>query len=1692
MAQIKKYQNSGVINTPKIKVNMDGVLTEFTEEEYDQILANAYKQIRATGSIGSGDDHVWAQRMAKQKEQAKQGTYTYDTTPEQVLSLNYDGSASNEDLGLSKKGKVKKVTQFGKAIGGVDEDSRQMSIINEYFGRSARDLIKKKQEDQKALEATTLTENQAKAKAWAENFSKNFGLGKSSFGSEYTSETASTLLKPYWAMPDDVTRVNWLSDHVYKALLPLYELDPKNPDHALKIEALKQAQFDVEKMQKTFENYFVKDQGKANLGDLSKLWEYANAQDSTQEDIYFWDKDAYTKAGQTNLSEGELTQKLIDDWNKGKATGTGTGTDPNLTDTKPVIPSKDDWSVGDQTVENPFKDEPYEIPNELYKLRSIKFKVANQPVSPVVFRQYLQSLPDSNEKITLSSFMDKYDAAYEQAYGYRTNNWYDLKVDEQAIATNSPVRKLFPDFAISEKYLIDYLGENNEIVVFQTIGKDQYDYEGKPLPRNNVYIKQTGQTIPIKEENISWNPKSKKYEIRVGDKVHVLPTLAKQSQAFITKLIQDLGINTQKTENSSKKTTFGDHVSGFFTGKNQDGTPYLQEGGQIRSYQNGQPIVLNSEEDNNKFLLKLSEVYNLPLEKATIKMKTMVDSGLVKPYTETTVDAAAGFTPREFRIEPGNMPGEYNENEIKEWKSQEIVNAFDWDSLSKADVADLGSLVGDIMSFSGGVPGAVAGAGSAIQSTYANIVRDGFQGSDLAWGTLDLGLAALSAVPMVGGLAKVPRIAQKVLKLKKPLKALQIGLVGLGFANQATVVDKMLAGDFDKINIQDMRNLVSGLAAMRQTRSLTKNLGSLTKGRVAPGEGVVRAKFNTKTGVVEHPVRLTKKELDYIKQAPDQHVAAKEVLAKRVQTDAELSARLNGEDITQSNIEVPLGSEYNVFKPWKNTSKIGINDQVKTSSTFLATKPLPDPRTGIVGRLTDFAVGNRVSQSAKTINDPNIRKIALPLSDAANRPRLRLKDGKMVEVKGHEELKAFNRTDLKAKLKNSEEGVKILKEFNKVDDIDAALTKETRKTVVPNSKASTKKQEELLKKLETIDKKMGQAQVIAKDKAMIKDVATARKRVQEIIAKHKSALQATKLSTKQLPSAERKQLTKGLGTKSAPSTPTIETPKLPPIKEILSGPGSRFKQLPETKLYSEYPRKVTKPSGTESKIKKATPVTKKAKTTVTKETKAKPKKLRDFISDKQLSIDFEGQSKPKVKTPEMKSSEAKLRKNKSAKTLDKSKTNSKAKGKLPKKQLPRRADGGILIPMFQQEGVIFPQPIYNFKKRPAQYYYKDGVQYSKDGLNYTQFLKSYLNDQYDNSISPKSVDDAIDISPSLKALGIPMPTKGLKYPYEKTENKKLGIPSQVKGVTLDPSKNTYIDENGNIKLKTVTPTSIDATPTNPLDSNAGFQPGTTKDLPKFEINKPWLLKTASTIAKIRNLNNQDTRYTPQLQTQADLPISTVSGSLLLEDQYAKQAANAQQQQSIPQTADAKLNTQARMSTEQNLRNFLAEGNLKVQGMRDALGQKQTEQTAANIQGRSQAANANQVELAKMQNQERTNKNFISRNKVDIATGLMDNRADYLMSEEDRKKNLKQTLAISNINRHFDDLFSTDYQRLSALEQMSYTNPSAYDEAARKEHAALTRKLARARNIATDLSYKYQLDGTEPDLTQYTRDYFEQQ
>ena len=112
MAQIKKYQNAGVINSPsKIKVNIDGRDVELTEEEYDQVLANAYNQIKATGSIGSGDDHVWAQKQALHKDQAKKGLYKYDTSPEQVLRVSYAGpSTSPENLGTNEQGKTKKIT----------------------------------------------------------------------------------------------------------------------------------------------------------------------------------------------------------------------------------------------------------------------------------------------------------------------------------------------------------------------------------------------------------------------------------------------------------------------------------------------------------------------------------------------------------------------------------------------------------------------------------------------------------------------------------------------------------------------------------------------------------------------------------------------------------------------------------------------------------------------------------------------------------------------------------------------------------------------------------------------------------------------------------------------------------------------------------------------------------------------------------------------------------------------------------------------------------------------------------------------------------------------------------------------------------------------------------------------------------------------------------------------------------------------------------------------------------------------------------------------------------------------------------------------------------------------------------------------------------------------------------------------
>lgn len=1497
MAQVKKFQNSGVIDQPKkIKVNLDGQTVELTEDELDQIYANAFKSIQSTGSVGYGDEANWAKRYSTFKDLAKTGTYSFDTTPDQTLNVQYTGTQPEEDLGL-KKGKTRRVTAFGKQFGGVDEGSRQMSEINYYMGSSMRDFLAQKNQAQKKAEEDALSKSKVDAASWAEKFNSNFGLGRSAFGSEYNLQDAITLLKPYWDMQDDESRIAWLQPKVFETLRPIFELDPEKD--ALKIEALKAKNIDVDVLKSKFQNYYDQTTNTQKLGQLKDLWQYANAQDSTKEDVYFWDKQSYDKA---NIGKDDASTL---EWLQGKygseVTLPGQSTpDSQPPETSPVTPeSSTEQTIG---INNPYG---INLPEDIYKLRAIGFNVNNQPVNFPTYKKYALTLPETDpRKKQMLNFINQFERQYQNGYAYHTQTgWYSNNINYSGIPDNAPIRQLFPTQQ-TNRGKIYFLGEVDNIVVFQTPGNTVYDIDGLGLPHVQAYDRESGQALQLSPDDVMWDNESQQYVVRIGDRYIYLKSLERRDSRYINDLLIKLN--------------------------------------RMPKQQKGTVLQLKNEAQLNELITDVAKMQNLSVEEAKNKVQGWYNAGTISiPSEQGTTTQEQPLIEYNFTETKEVMPK--SQEKLDRWESQRISQQFSWESLSDADKQDITSIIGDLVSFSGGVTGVVGGVGSAVQSTYANIVRDGFDWSDLGWGTLDQGLAALSAIPVVGGLAKIPRLAKKVKLARKALIALQTGLVGVGAMNQARAVKKIISGEVDELNVQDVRDIVSGFQAIRQGRKIATNVKGLDSKKVSPGEQVITAKFNGKNGEFDHKVKLTKQEVDLIKASENPELATKELLRSRVKVDAELQSRLNKTDVNLDEIELPMTSKFSYMKPWKNRGSIGIKDQVKFEKRFAAVRNIPDQRTSFLGRFNNFIYGDPVKGQVRVSNDPNARSVVLPIDESSLRPRVKLVDSKFVDDVKYEQVLQKSRPELKAKLASNKKGIAILKQYNKVESIDKDLTK----TLSESGPDKLKRQTKLLDELRAIDRNMGKAETIAKDITMKSDVATARASVQEIINKHHALLKGQLVD--------------------------------------------KFKIKPQTtKLLNSAPMR----------------------------------------------------SLPESMSANRRTHRLRTRVNK-------------------------RESGGILLPMYQNDGI--------FAKRkelwPAG---QLRLQIPSERLQRTLGLASdykflpNLNNESRVRFEPRKFNPIADLSIEHRELSLPA-----SYAGDRTFGAKVNLGRK----SVTPEVQTTQRSTG---TSTGTPTSTDA----------GAQSGLTRPLPQFKLNEAWQLQAAATLNQIRSLNAQDTRYTPTLNAPKAMPISTTSGSQLIEDQYRKQAVKAEQQLRNPQTSDAQLTAQAGLATQQNLRDFLAEGDLKAQQMRDQLKREQTAQTAANIAQENQAAQSNSAELAKMKNQMRTNENYLIRNKAELESGLMRDYASDLFREQDRVKQLQQNLELNNINKYFDDMFSKEHDQLRNLDSKRYTQ--GLNETEQAEYDRLTQLFNKIRSTATAASYQYQLTGNPLDLaSKYPRTYFEQ-
>ena len=146
------------------------------------------------------------------------------------------------------------------------------------------------------------------------------------------------------------------------------------------------------------------------------------------------------------------------------------------------------------------------------------------------------------------------------------------------------------------------------------------------------------------------------------------------------------------------------------------------------------------------------------------------------------------------------------------------------DKLSRADIAELVSVGGDVIGTVAGLFGPVgdiagSGIGLAASATQlgADISRDGFQLRDLGRFGLNAGLDAVGLLPFLGDAARVAKVANGVKKVSKVLSPL---LIGVGAVTAADSVGKVVNGE--KLTVQDWSNLAAGFQALTNAGVLGK------------------------------------------------------------------------------------------------------------------------------------------------------------------------------------------------------------------------------------------------------------------------------------------------------------------------------------------------------------------------------------------------------------------------------------------------------------------------------------------------------------------------------------------------------------------------------------------------------------------------------------------------------------------------------------------------------------------------------------------------------------------------------------------------------------------------------------------------------------------------------------------------------
>lgn len=1107
MAQIKKFNlgGSNPESTPKkIKIKLDNQEIELSEQELDDAYAEAFRSINATGAIGSGDEQNWNKRYLTFKDRAKNGLYDFDTNQDQTLGVNYSGTTTNEqDQGL-KNGKTRRVTALGKLFGGVDSDHRQTSMIHYYMGPQIRNILQQKDAANKKASDELLQKNKQDAKSWAEKFNNNFSLGYSGFGEDFLTNP-DAVYDQYWNNPtykDDNYRINFFKEGVGKQLQPLFALDPTKD--ALKVEALKELGYDVEKLKRSFEPFFKDGVANLNATSLQELLPYANAQNSIAVDRYFWDRKAWEDSKKPPAppanSDGTPSD---DDLLRAMTEGTNSGTTPGTTPDLNTDPTQPQSYIGGSN---------YFQANSFFDLQN--------GITPEEFKN---SIGDDAAKINL---WDSYLEDLNNKYSAETGSWQPIQMNQNSWK-NSNLKDIFYDIPENEKgyrtvsFRIIPLA-NDEVLILRTSPKNsnglwQQNYNLSPEILGKI-VSGEGKLLSNLGK-INYDRKRNKYVFSDGEIERVFDD---------TPMTDDMLKSVLRRLDPNAYTSY---LHTLLQGNN--GQIISKKSGGILFAQSGQKILYK--DDIEPAMNKLMEKYGMTQEAQHESIQRLVDNGKIqyvnanKPQSEYISQVTPNINEPRPTLTYVGAP-------------TTLGSIDDISDLTTTDWLDIGAFMGDLGATTAsfipgqGIAGGALGLGSAGASLQADIKRDGFQMSDLGWFGLDAGTSLLSMLPG-GGVTKIPRLLSKVSKLKPALGILQMGLTGLGLVNSARVIEKIVRGDFEKLSIQDMRDLTSGINAYRQARKLRHTASAFEDKTLKKGESIIRAEFDINGKRQKQTLILSPEETKRIKEADDPELIAKQIIKHRINNDAEFNKRLNQQVVEDDDINL---LEQSNGRKWYGVSRDQdvefLRDREGSRYTQLKSVNSKNSKSIASSLLEKIGIkpganitshGGKEARLAELRNQASVQR-NVPITD--KRKRVLLDDeGKFVDVedtgiapnvKNKQELKNYNQ--------KAEASKKVIKQYNDVPQIQKKIDEELAKL----QNATPEQKEAILKnvrteidKLEKIQKDFRSSKVnaLAKDEQMKRDMVRARANLTMIVRDNNVKFHIASKSKALNPSARRDQ-----------------------------------------------------------------------------------------------------------------------------------------------------------------------------------------------------------------------------------------------------------------------------------------------------------------------------------------------------------------------------------------------------------------------------------------------------------------------------------------------------------------------------------------------------------------------------------------